>query len=54
VLDGGHLLFFGIEAVRRRPPSLRTRELANVVGLAILLMLMVLAIKNDIFRYVLG
>jgi regulator of sigma E protease len=54
VLDGGHLLFFGIEAVRRRPPSLRTRELANIVGLALLALLMVLVFKNDILRYVLG
>lgn len=54
VLDGGHLMFFAIEAVRRRPPSLRTREVANLVGLAILVMLMVLAFKNDIVRYLLG
>lgn len=53
VLDGGHLVFFGIEAVRRRPPSLRTREIANVVGLIILLMLMVVAITNDTFRHIL-
>ena len=54
VLDGGHLLFFAIEAVRRRPPSLRTRELANMVGLALLVLLMVLVFKNDLLRYVLG
>jgi regulator of sigma E protease len=54
ILDGGHLLFFGIEAIRRRPPSLRTREIASYIGLALLLMLMVLVFKNDIFRYVLG
>ncbi|MEK7705096.1 MAG: RIP metalloprotease RseP [Myxococcota bacterium] len=54
VLDGGHLLFFGIEAVRRRPASTRTREVANAVGLALLLLLMVLVFRNDILRYVLG
>jgi regulator of sigma E protease len=54
VLDGGHLLFFVIEAVRRRPPSLRTRELANMVGLVLLALLMVLVLKNDLLRYVLG
>ncbi|MBC7794772.1 MAG: site-2 protease family protein, partial [Clostridia bacterium] len=54
VLDGGHLMFLGIEAVRRRPPSVRVREVANVVGLVMLLMLMVLVFKNDIFRFVLG
>jgi len=54
VLDGGHLLFFGVEALRRRPPSLRVREVANMVGLALLLMLMVLVFHNDIVRYILG
>jgi regulator of sigma E protease len=54
VLDGGHLLFFVIEAVRRRPASARTRELANMVGLALLLLLMVVVLKNDLLRYVLG
>ncbi len=54
VLDGGHLMFCIVEAVRRRPPSLRFREMANVVGLAILLLLMVLVLKNDILKYVLG
>jgi regulator of sigma E protease len=54
VLDGGHLLFFAIEAIGRRPPSMRVREIANVVGLALLIMLMVLVFHNDILRYVLG
>ena len=54
ILDGGSLVFIGIEAVRRRPPSMRVREIANVVGLAILMLLMVVVFKNDIFRFVLG
>jgi regulator of sigma E protease len=54
VLDGGHLLFFGMEVVRRRPPSLRVREYANIVGLALLALLMILVFRNDILRYVLG
>lgn len=49
-LDGGHLLFFGVEAVRRRPLSLRTRRLASLAGLVILLALMGLAVKNDLTR----
>ena len=53
VLDGGHLLFFGMEAVSRRPPSMRMREMANMVGLALLLMLMFLVFKNDLLRFVL-
>jgi membrane-associated protease RseP (regulator of RpoE activity) len=51
VLDGGHLLFIGIEAVRRKPVSLRVREIAGLVGLALLVVLMVFAFKNDIERY---
>lgn len=54
VLDGGHLMFLAMEAIRRRPPSVRVREVANVVGLVMLLMLMVLVFKNDIVRFVLG
>jgi regulator of sigma E protease len=48
VLDGGHLMFFALEGALRRPLSLRTREIAHVVGMAILLGLMALAFKNDV------
>ncbi|MCK6537399.1 MAG: RIP metalloprotease RseP [Polyangiaceae bacterium] len=48
VLDGGHLMFFTIEGVLRRPLPLRVREIAHIVGMAILFGLMVLAFKNDI------
>lgn len=51
VLDGGHILQSGIEMVRRRPLSMRTRELANMVGLAMLLALMIFAMRNDVIRY---
>lgn len=51
VLDGGHILQAGIEVVRRKPLSLRTREVANMVGLAMLLTLMFFAVKNDVVRY---
>ena len=50
LLDGGHLLFFAIEAVARRPVSVRVREYASIAGLAVLVLLMVLAFKNDIER----
>ena len=50
VLDGFHVLSALIEAVRRKPLSLRFREVANVVGIALLLSLMVFAFKNDIVR----
>lgn len=51
VLDGGHLLFFLIEMVTRRPVSLRAREIAQQVGLMMLLLLMGFAIFNDIRRW---
>jgi regulator of sigma E protease len=50
VLDGGHLMFFAIEGVLRKPLPLRTREVAHIVGMAILVALMVLAFKNDVQR----
>lgn len=48
VLDGGHLLFFLIEAVQRRPVSVKTRETAQQIGIFILLLLMVFVFYNDI------
>jgi regulator of sigma E protease len=50
-LDGGHLLFFGVEAFRRRPVSARTRAAANYAGLVIIACLVLLALKNDVVRY---
>jgi regulator of sigma E protease len=50
MLDGGHLLFFLIEGVARRPVSVRVREYASLIGLAMLVLLMVLAFKNDLER----
>jgi len=50
MLDGGHLLFFGIEAVLGRPLSVRKREIAQQVGLALLLLLMGFALYNDVWR----
>ncbi len=52
VLDGGHLLFFAIEGVLRRPISLRKKEIAQQIGLFILIMIMILAFYNDILRLV--
>jgi regulator of sigma E protease len=50
VLDGGHLLFFMIEAVTRRPLNTRTREVAQQAGIFILIMLMIFVFYNDITR----
>ena len=50
MLDGGHLLFFVIEAVLGRPLSVRKREIAQQIGLALLMLLMVFALFNDLTR----
>jgi len=50
VLDGGHLVFLALEAVKRRPISLRAREVASLVGMSMLVVLMLIAFKNDIER----
>ncbi len=50
LLDGGHLLFLGLEAVFRREPSYRLREIAQYVGLALILALMLFAFWNDLRR----
>lgn len=50
ILDGGQFLFLLAEGVRRRPLSYRIRERLTVVGLVLIVMLMVLAFKNDIAR----
>ncbi|NJL08817.1 MAG: RIP metalloprotease RseP, partial [Methylacidiphilales bacterium] len=48
MLDGGHLLFYAIEAARGRPISERAQEMAFRIGLALVVMLMVFATWNDI------
>lgn len=48
LLDGGHLLFYGIEAVRGRPLSERAQEVGFRIGLALVVMLMIFATFNDI------
>jgi regulator of sigma E protease len=50
VLDGGHLLFFLFEAARRRPLPLRIREVASLAGMVVLMLLMLVAFKNDVER----
>jgi regulator of sigma E protease len=50
LLDGGHLLFYLIEAVRGRPLSERAQEYGFRIGMALVLMLMVFATYNDIGR----
>jgi len=54
ILDGGLLVFFTLELFKRRPPSPRARQLATKVGLVIVVGLTVLALRNDVVRFLLG
>lgn len=50
MLDGGHLLFYSIEAIRGRPLSESTQEIGFRIGLAFVLMLMLFATWNDLIH----
>ncbi len=50
MLDGGHLLFFGLEAVRGKPLSERVQDIGFRIGFAAVLMLMIFATWNDIIH----
>ncbi len=50
VLDGGHLMFFGIEAITRKPVSERIQDLGYRLGSAIIVCLMAVALFNDFAR----
>ena len=50
VLDGGHLVFYAIEALRGRPLRARWQEIGNGLGLSLILLLMVFATYNDLLR----
>jgi regulator of sigma E protease len=50
MLDGGHLLFYAVEAIRGRPMSERAQEMGFRIGLGLVLMLMVFATYNDILH----
>lgn len=50
-LDGGYILFLLVEIVTRRKPSDRFLEIANTCGLFLLLLLLVYANGNDIYRF---
>jgi regulator of sigma E protease len=51
ILDGGQAVLFIAEGVKRGPLSLRTREIAQQIGLTLLVMLMGLAFWNDLSRH---
>ncbi|MBS0236341.1 MAG: RIP metalloprotease RseP [Proteobacteria bacterium] len=54
MLDGGHLMFYAIEAVRGRPVAISVMAIAARVGMILLLGLMLFVISNDIMLYVFG
>ena len=54
VLDGGHLLYYVVEIIRRKPLTERSMEIGQQVGLGLLLMLMAFAFYNDINRLISG
>ncbi|MFI5331701.1 MAG: RIP metalloprotease RseP [Desulfobaccales bacterium] len=52
VLDGGHLMFFTLEALLGKPVEIKHREMAQGVGLMLILALMILVFYQDILRLV--
>jgi regulator of sigma E protease len=54
ILDGGHLVFLGIEAIRKKPLSEKIIAISQRIGLALLLTLMAVVIYNDVMRLITG
>lgn len=54
ILDGGHLLYYVLEIIKRGPLSERSTEVGQQIGLALMLMLMACAFYNDINRLISG
>jgi regulator of sigma E protease len=54
ILDGGHLAFFTIEGIRRKPLSTRTMEMWQQIGLMLLAALMIFVFYNDLIRIFAG
>ena len=52
LVDGGQLLFLGIEAIKRKPVSLRTRMVASYVGMGFIFFVFVVVMKNDVERLI--
>lgn len=50
MLDGGHLLYMGIEKIRRRPLGTRTLEITQRIGFSFLVFVMAVALYNDVLR----
>lgn len=54
VLDGGHIIFLLAEKLRGRPLTIRQRAIAQQIGLALLLLLIVTVTYHDILRFIGG
>lgn len=54
ILDGGHLLFLGIEVIRKKPLSEKAVMIAQRIGLAVIISLTIFAFYNDILRLIGG
>lgn len=54
ILDGGHVVFMAIEAIRKKPLSERAMEMSQRVGLGLIVALMGFALYNDIARLITG
>jgi regulator of sigma E protease len=54
ILDGGHLLYYVVEIIKRGPLSERSMEIGQKIGLALMLILMAFAFYNDINRLISG
>lgn len=52
VLDGGHVLVFAIEGFRRKPLSARAKEKIQFAGLCVVVVITILALRNDMMQYV--
>ncbi|MBI5050762.1 MAG: RIP metalloprotease RseP [Nitrospirae bacterium] len=54
VLDGGHILFLSVEAVRGKPLKEKTMLLAQKIGISVIIAIMAFALYNDILRLITG
>ena len=51
ILDGGQMIIYLVEGIRRAPISLRSREIVQQAGLIMIVMVMALAFWNDLSRH---
>jgi len=53
MVDGGHLLVFALESARRKPLSAKTRVRIQYAGLVVIVLIFILAARNDVIRFIL-